>query len=124
MRALTIRQPHAQLILLREKTIELRSWTTSYRGPLLICAGARPDLDLGYPTGVMLCTVELIAVRPFMPADAAAARSRFRPGLYAWILAQVQAVAPRPIKGQLGLFHVPDQNVWISANGKSVRNAR
>lgn len=38
IRGLTVRQPHAQLILLGEKTIELRSWSTRYRGDLLICA--------------------------------------------------------------------------------------
>jgi hypothetical protein len=36
MRAITIRQPHAQLILLGEKTIELRSWSTRYRIPLTV----------------------------------------------------------------------------------------
>ena len=54
MKALTVRQPHAQLILLGEKTLELRSWRTHYRGPLLICAGARPDYELAYPVGVTL----------------------------------------------------------------------
>lgn len=39
MRALTIRQPWAQLIALGVKTIETRSWATKYRGPVLIHAG-------------------------------------------------------------------------------------
>lgn len=44
MKALSIRQPWAGLIALGIKTIELRSWSTSYRGPLLICAsGGQPD---------------------------------------------------------------------------------
>lgn len=41
MRGLTVRQPHARLIEIGEKTIELRSWTTRYRGDLLICAAAK-----------------------------------------------------------------------------------
>ncbi len=41
MRAITIRQPWASLVALGVKTIETRSWRTSYRGPLAIHAGVR-----------------------------------------------------------------------------------
>lgn len=45
MKALTVRQPWASLIALGVKTIETRSWSTRYRGPLAVHAGkARPDL--------------------------------------------------------------------------------
>lgn len=40
-RALTVRQPWASLIALGVKTIETRSWSTAYRGPLVIHAGQR-----------------------------------------------------------------------------------
>ena len=39
MKALTIRQPWASLIAAGVKTIETRSWSTKYRGPLAIHAG-------------------------------------------------------------------------------------
>lgn len=38
-KALTVRQPHATLIAVGAKATETRSWTTSYRGPLIIHAG-------------------------------------------------------------------------------------
>jgi len=38
MKALTVRQPWAHHIAQGLKTIEVRSWRTSYRGPLLITA--------------------------------------------------------------------------------------
>jgi len=41
-KALSVRQPWAELIISGRKTIELRSWTTNYRGPLWIHAGSRP----------------------------------------------------------------------------------
>lgn len=41
IKALTIRQPWAQLIALGVKTIETRSWSTRYRGPLAIHAAAK-----------------------------------------------------------------------------------
>ncbi|SMC82155.1 ASCH domain-containing protein [Sporomusa malonica] len=40
MRAITILQPWAELIVRRFKTIETRSWPTKYRGQLAIHAGA------------------------------------------------------------------------------------
>lgn len=44
MKALTIRQPWASLIALGVKTIETRSWSTRYRGPIAIHAG-KADTD-------------------------------------------------------------------------------
>lgn len=41
MKALTLWQPWASLIPLGAKTIETRSWSTSYRGPLAIHAAKR-----------------------------------------------------------------------------------
>lgn len=46
MKALTVRQPWASLIAAGVKTIETRSWSTEYRGPLAIHAGKhRPAHD-------------------------------------------------------------------------------
>lgn len=39
MKALTICQPYAHLIVTGEKRVENRTWPTRYRGPLLIHAG-------------------------------------------------------------------------------------
>lgn len=48
MKAITIWQPWASLIMLGKKTIETRSWATSYRGPLAIHAAKRkPEGDVG-----------------------------------------------------------------------------
>lgn len=42
MRAITIRQPWASLLVLGYKQFETRSWKTSYRGPIAIHAGLMP----------------------------------------------------------------------------------
>ena len=39
MKALTVRQPWASLIAMGVKRLETRSWSTTYRGPLMIHAG-------------------------------------------------------------------------------------
>ncbi|RYD50983.1 MAG: ASCH domain-containing protein [Sphingobacteriales bacterium] len=41
LKVLSLLQPWASLVVLGHKTIETRSWTTVYRGPLLIHAGVR-----------------------------------------------------------------------------------
>jgi hypothetical protein len=43
--ALSIRQPWASLIVAGLKPVENRSWRVRYRGPLLIHAGQRVDVD-------------------------------------------------------------------------------
>lgn len=79
MKAITIKQPWASLIVLGEKRFETRSWQTKYRGPLAIHAGKSVDKEAckdpwikgvlkecgitsykDLPTGVVLATVELV----------------------------------------------------------------
>ena len=78
MRVLSIKQPWADLIASGEKSIEVRSWTTPYRGPVLIAAGARPSDDERarvYPVpapdrlGILVCVVDLVDVRLARRAD-------------------------------------------------------
>lgn len=45
MKALTIKQPWATLIMQGDKRFEFRSWQTKYRGELLIHAGKRIDKE-------------------------------------------------------------------------------
>lgn len=45
MKALTIKQPYAALIINGYKKIEFRSWKTNYRGKILIHAGLSVDKE-------------------------------------------------------------------------------
>ena len=45
MKALSIKQPYAELILQGKKKIELRKWNTNFRGEFLIHASKIPDLE-------------------------------------------------------------------------------
>ena len=53
-RVLTVRQPFASLIALGVKTIEARTWSTDYRGPLIIQAGARSFGGVNSTTAEMI----------------------------------------------------------------------
>jgi hypothetical protein len=54
MKALTLWEPWASAIALRQKTIETRGWPTKYRGPLAIHAAARHhDDEKGFFEGIL-----------------------------------------------------------------------
>lgn len=111
MKALSVRQPHADRIASGIKTIELRNWSTKYRGPLLICASKRDDPGAtdAMPRGVAVCIVELLDVRPATNADrvAACVSREIVPGDFAWVLRVKSHPTPFPVAGRLGLFEVP-----------------
>jgi hypothetical protein len=105
MKALSVRQPWASLIASGKKTIEVRSWRTHYRGPLLICAAKRPS-GLG-PAGVALAVANLVDVRHFRRGDARAACIEATSGDFAWVLGDVRRIDPFPVAGKLKMFDVP-----------------
>ena len=97
MKALTIRQPWAGLIIDGLKFLENRARATQYRGPLLIHAGLVPHTSPAAEWaprsrhtdeyGVLLGTVELIECFENYPSSWAV------PGMSHWILAD-----PRPLR--------------------------
>ncbi len=106
-KVLCIRQPWASMILKKEKTIELRSWYTDYRGPLLIAASANPKIE-GLPCGQLIALANLVECRKSKRDDQWAARSELTWGrdTFSWILKRVKPIKPIPIKGKLGLFEI------------------
>ena len=113
MKALSLKQPWASLLAHGKKTIELRSWSTTHRGMLAICAsvGAAPDIGQwgDGPRGVIVAVADLIDVRPATPEDCHdACVATIPPGTFAWIIGDVLAVHPVAQKGRLGLFPIDD----------------
>jgi hypothetical protein len=98
MKCLSVRQPWAGMIARGEKTIETRTWSTSYRGPLLIAA-SKPD-------GCLVCRCTLTDCRPMTAADEAAACCSIYPGAYAWVLTGITPVDRAAVAGRLRLFEV------------------
>lgn len=103
-RALSVKQPWANLIASGKKTLEIRSWSVAYRGPLLICASRKPAIE---PFGCAVCLVDLVDIVPFD-------RSRLRescleawiPGRLGWVLKNPRIVEPFPVKGRLHTYLV------------------
>lgn len=103
VRALSIKQPWASMIARGEKTVEVRSWRTPYRGRLLIVASRRPAMG---PAGCALAVADLVDCRPMVPSDEGAACGPVAPHSFAWILREVRPINPFPVRGRLGLYFV------------------
>lgn len=96
MKALSVRQPWANHIVIGIKEIEYRSWSTDYRGPLLICSSKTPDQGgEGLPLGMALGVADLAYVAKSGAHE------------YKWYLKNPRKLEhPFPVRGQIKLFDV------------------
>ena len=101
-KAISLKQPWANLVASGKKTIETRKWTTKYRGDLIICSSKRPDIS---PAGYALCIVELYDVKPMTKEHEKKACIKIYKGAYSWFLRNIRPLKKVvPVKGSLGIF--------------------
>jgi len=108
MKALSLKQPWANLIAEGKKTIETRKWSTKYRGDLVICSSLKPKIK---PYGSALCMVELYNIEPMRQEHEKEACIGIYKGAYSWFLRNLRKIDPVfPIHGQLGIYdlEIPD----------------
>ncbi len=133
MKALSLTQPWAQLVVMGEKHVETRSWNTKLRGRIAIHASKkfpRPARDLsitdplyilalgldgvdGMPLGAIIGTVEITDVCRTDDAQGISAKEAafgdYGSGRWAWSLAnEVQFFDPIPCRGALGFWEIPE----------------
>jgi hypothetical protein len=129
MKALSVKQPWATLLVEGQKTIEVRSWQTSHRGHLLICASAAPKNTFWHDkqddewrlmhAGCIIGIVDLIDIRPMLESDNDASAGNYQKGAFAWICKPVSFCRPDAIAGRLSIFEVPDEKIIRIANDES-----
>ena len=116
MKALSLKQPWTGYVASKQKSIETRTWRTSYRGELLICSSLKADKrfslidynhNLCHISGMAICVVDLIDCIPFEKKHEKDAMCEVYEG-YAWIIENVRLIKPLSIKGQLSIFNVSD----------------
>lgn len=122
MKALTIKEPWASLIINNYKTYEFRSWKTNYRGKILIHAGLSleknelkyfEDYNLNYQCGNIIgeatITDCILVTKEFNKKLLDINNKVYKnnhENLYAWKLENiVKYENPIPIKGKLGLWN-------------------
>lgn len=106
LKAISLHQPSAEMIASREKTIETRRWSTSYRGQLLICSTVRKCETPGIYYGSAVALTELRDCRPMTSDDEQAACCALYPGAFAWVLGDIRRILPFPVRGKHRLFEV------------------
>ena len=116
MKALSLKQPWAELVLQGKKQIEIRKWNTKFRGKFLIHSSKIPDADamkkFGFselPCGFILGEAELVDVKVYKDnaefekdGHLHLATSDF--GNHGFILKNVKRIDPIPAKGKLNFW--------------------
>ena len=133
MKALSIHPYYAMAIVAGQKSIEVRTWKTDYRGDLLICSTAKKFHDTIASHALGIVTLEDIT--PFKKKDCDAALmlkseyDQIEGQAYAWHLTYNRLIKPIPIKGKLGLWEydgeieiIPDEE-WILKPGQNESTA-
>lgn len=119
MKAISLHQPWAQLVIAGLKTIETRPRRTTYRGPVVIVSTLRPYEDLPHlPLGRALGVVYVMACEPMTKRDEPAACVPHLPGRWSWHLHPRLRVAfsePFPVRGHQGWYELDDSLPQIVA---------
>ena len=118
MKALSIKQPFAELILQGRKKIELRKWNTKFRGEFYIHASLQPHNEgmqrFGFselPCGFLVGKAKLVEVKKYQNAEehvqdqSLHLASTFF-GNYGFVLENPQRIKPIPYKCKLHFFDV------------------
>jgi hypothetical protein len=119
-KGLTLHSPWGDLIALKAKQVENRSWPTDYRGLVLIHSGLRHDgwaerdehvrtaLPEDYDPAGNAGTVVAVARLADCHRDAGCCRPWGEAGLWHWVFADVHRLTtPIPQRGAQGLWSVP-----------------
>ncbi|MBI2049069.1 MAG: ASCH domain-containing protein [Parcubacteria group bacterium] len=103
-KAISLKQPWANLVCSGKKTIETRKWNTKYRGDLVICSSQQPKIE---PYGKALCFVEVYHTEPMKKKHEKKACIKVYPRAWAWHLKNTRLLKkPVPIKGQLSIYEI------------------
>lgn len=104
MKALSVRQPWANMIADGVKTIELRKWETKHRGLILIVSMRVPYIE---PAGRAVAVAYLTDCRPAVKGDEKKACCPIFKGAWAWEFSTISRIRfPFKITGRQYLFDV------------------
>ncbi len=125
MKALTLKQPFAELILQGKKKIELRRWNTKFRGDFLIHSSKVSDekamKKFGFeelPCGSILGKVTLVEVKHYRSKEEHMKDKKLHLansywGKYGFVLENPVRINPVPFKGQLNFWDYNEEIAGI-----------
>ncbi len=118
---LSVKEPWAELIASQRKTIELRTWFTSYRGELYIHASRNTDIEAAKKvnldsdsliTGAIICKCTITGVKRYLTREELLKDKdkHFAPDYkipcYGYTISNVVRIKPFYCPGSLKLFKV------------------
>ncbi len=120
MKALSLKQPFAELVVSGRKTVELRKWNTRFRGEFFVHASKNTDKkrceSLGFknlPEGMIVGKAELVSVIKYEKSedlerdkDLHFALDFYDVPVYGFVLKNIRRGKPVALKGALGFFNV------------------
>ena len=119
MKALSLKQPWAELVIQGKKTIELRKWNTSFRGEFYVHASGNIDEEQmkifnlkDLPRQAIIGKVTLLDVKKyeneqdFLKDKDKHQALKMEFGSYGFILGNPKRITPIKQKGKLGFFKV------------------
>ncbi|MDP2672924.1 MAG: ASCH domain-containing protein [Nanoarchaeota archaeon] len=116
MKALSLKQPFAELILQGNKKIELRKWNTKFRGKFLIHSSKIPDKEsmkkFGFdelPSGFIVGEANLVDVKKYKDKKELIKDKKLHLadtswGKYGFVLKNIKRIKPIPVKGKLNFW--------------------
>lgn len=120
MKALSIKQPWANLIINKKKIIEIRKWKTKYRGDFIIHSGNEIDerakkvfRNVSHePRGCILGIAKIIDIKLYSSIHEFKDDYHchlnplewYEKGIYGFILDDIRKINPVQLSGSLGLF--------------------
>jgi len=118
MKAISIRQPWAWLIVHGYKDVENRTWSTKYRGPILIHAGKtldsafdelrrelREDFDIHIPLHKEIPRGGIVGQATIVDC-VTDYDSDFFSGPYGFVVEDAEPLPFKPRRGRLGVFEL------------------
>ncbi|MBU2616955.1 MAG: ASCH domain-containing protein [Nanoarchaeota archaeon] len=122
MKALSLKQPWAELVLQGRKVVELRKWNTNFRGEFLIHSSKVPDLEgmkrFGFdelPNGFIVGKAKLIGVKKYSDNDELEKDNSKHLaetgewGGYGFLLEDVKRINAIPAKGKLNFWDFKEE---------------
>jgi CheY-like chemotaxis protein len=110
-----VRQPEISRLAAREIRVDVKTWRTDYRGPLLLVSALAPRIE---PAGYAIAVARLADCRGMTKADEKAAGKSLYAHAQAWLFEDVQPIKIFPVKVGLQLFEVPIPSFGIQVVSK------
>jgi len=116
MKALSLKQPWAELVVSGKKKIEIRKWNTKFRGEFLIHASKKSDKEAmekfsfsGLDLGCIVGKANLINVKKYESEEEFNEDKNLHLATndwesYGFVLEKVKRLDPIPVKGKLGFW--------------------